>query len=444
MQCIQSMAVDLDRFSAVLPSPVPAPVAPIPTQADVVIVGGGIVGAMLACSLLDSNLSVVVLEAKPLESGLANRRAYALTLLSADIFQGLGLWKSLRPQMMHFTQIALSDGNYPAIVKFLPQDMQRSDLGYVAEHRVILQGLYDRLRQGNNITWLAPAQVNRVHYPPSDSSQTQAVVELTLPNAETLQIQTPLVVAADGANSPLRQAAGIPTWGWKYWQSCIGFTVKSDRPHDYIAYEKFCASGPFALLPLPDQRCQVVWTAPHSEAQALAQLSEPDFLDALTQRYGTHGGALQLETPRQVFPVRLMQGKRYVQHRLALVGDAAHCCHPVGGQGMNLGIRDAVALAEVILEAQQRGEDWGSLRVLQQYDRWRRWENGVILGFTDFLDRCFSNELWPIVILRRMGIQGLIHIPPLRYLALRLMTGQWGRKPKIAQSARLLREAEKH
>lgn len=460
------MTLDSARLSSVLPlelMPVQAnPVEQIPTQADLVIVGGGIVGATLACALADQALQVVVVEAKPQGWGLENRRAYALTLLTADIFTGLGLWTALRSQITGFTQIALSDGFYSQVVKFIPQDLtqdlKRSELGYVAEHRVILQVLYDRLRSSKNVTWLAPAQVERVTYPDQEVSgrstsifgtsgsgtsgsgtsgsgtsiaQVNAQVNIRLANQETLTIETPLVVAADGSNSPLRQAAGLQTWGWKYWQSCIGFTVRGDRPHDHIAYEKFCTSGPFAILPLTDQRCQVVWTAPHEEAEALVRLNDEAFLEVLTQRYGTQGGALHLETRPQVFPVRLMQGKSYVRSRLALVGDAAHCCHPVGGQGMNLGIRDAVALAEVILHAQHKNEDWGSLRVLQRYDRWRRWENWVILAFTDFLDRCFSNEFPPIVILRRLGILGLCHIQPLRYFALLLMTGQLGRKPKV-------------
>ncbi len=433
------MTLDSARLSLVPPlgsMPVQANhqvnnVEELPTQADVVIVGGGIVGATLACALADRSLRVVVVEAKPQESGLENCRAYALTLLSADIFTGLGLWTALRSQITGFTQIALSDGFYPQVVRFVPPDLKRSELGYVAEHRVILQVLYDRLRSSKNVTWLAPAQVLGVTYPASSIAQ----VKITIANQEILTIQTPLVVAADGANSPLRQAAGMETWGWKYWQSCIGFTVRGDRSHHNIAYEKFCSSGPFAILPLTDQRCQVVWTAPHQEAEALVKLSDDAFLEALTQRYGTQGGALHLETRPQIFPVRLMQGKSYVQSRLALVGDAAHCCHPVGGQGMNLGIRDAAALAEVILHAQQQDEDWGSLRVLQRYDRWRRWENWVILAFTDFLDRCFSNEFWPIVTLRRLGIWGLCHIQPMRYAALLLMTGQLGRKPKIAQKS---------
>jgi len=403
-------------------------------MADVLIVGGGIVGATLACCLVDQNLRVVVVDAVAPAAGLANKRAYALTLLTIDIFRSLGIWADLEPKVTGFHQICLSDAAHRTVVRFTPQDIGRSELGYVAEHRVILQGLYDRLQGAQQITWLAPAQVQGMDRAESSGWR---LVTVGLPNGETLRLAAPLVVAADGANSALRRQAKIPTWGWKYWQSCVGFTVRCDRPHQHIAYEKFWSSGPFAMLPLTDQRCQIVWTAPHAEAADLANLSEPDFLALLAQRYGVPAQELHLETPRQVFPVRLMQGQTYRADRLALVGDAAHCCHPVGGQGMNLGIRDAAALAEVIVTAQHQGQDWGTKSVLRRYDRWRRWENWVILAFTDILDRTFSTTVWPVVWVRHLGLLGLHRFRFLRWGALHLMTGQFGRKPKLPKPSRI-------
>jgi 2-octaprenyl-6-methoxyphenol hydroxylase len=187
------------------------------------------------------------------------------------------------------------------------------------------------------------------------------------------------------------------------------------------------------VLPLPDNRCQVVWTAPHAEAQALKELDEKEFLALLEQRTGGLLGHLELDSDRLLFPVQLMQSDRYTQSRLALIGDAAHCCHPVGGQGMNLGIRDAAALAQVLHDAHQRGEDIGDIRILKRYERWRKTENLVILGFTDFLDRLFSNRWLPVVAVRRLGLWGLRTVQPLKVLALRLMTGLLGRHPQVAQ-----------
>ena len=421
-------SVDSPRPTPTLDTPV---LTPLPTLVDVVIVGGGSVGATVAVALANTALRVLVLEATTPEQGLRNQRAYALTLLTGDIFQGLGVWADILPCSTAFETIRLTDGRYPQQVIFRPEDLPssgslRSHLGYVAEHRVILRSLLQRLERAENVIWCAQAEVQGVI-----RQEQGATVMVRTPDGQVSQVRTPLVVAADGSNSPLRRSSGLKTWGWKYWQSCVGFTIRGEYPHQQVAHERFWPSGPLALLPLPDQRYQVVWTAPHREAAALAELEEAVFLERLRERCD-HLGQLTLETPRRVFPVKLMQGRSYVDDRLALVGDAAHCCHPVGGQGMNLGIRDAAALAQVILEAQAQGEDWGQVRVLNRYDRWRRWENWLILGFTDLLDRCFSNQILPLVWIRRLGLHGLMRVPRLRRFALQLMTGQLGRKPALA------------
>ena len=336
--------------------------------ADVLIVGGGIVGATLACCLADQNLRVVVVEGMAPAATLENKRAYALTLLTIDIFRALGIWADLEPKVTGFNQICLSDAAHQTVVRFTPQDIGRSELGYVAEHRVILQGLYDRLQGAKHITWIAPAQVQGMEIAESSGWR---LVTVGLPNGETLCLKTPLVVAADGANSTLRRQANIPTWGWKYWQSCVGFTVRCDRPHQHIAYEKFWSSGPFAMLPLTNQRCQIVWTAPHTEAAALANLSEPDFLDRLAHRYGVPAQELHLETPRQVFPVRLMQSQTYRADRLALVGDAAHPMLPYMAQGAGMAIEDAQVLVSLALKQVQSGP----LDVVDLFERYAqlRW-----------------------------------------------------------------------
>lgn len=404
-------------------------------DADIVIVGAGIVGATLACALRDSGLRVILVEAKPKAAGLGQRRAYAISLMSSRIFQSLGLWDDIRPEITACDRIRLSDGSHPSLVWLRPEDLHRAeDVVYVAEHKAMLRPLYDRLDQTSTLTWHCPAQVESVEY-----HLDCAFVHLSQKNGQSqedgqsgshpVHLKTRLVVAADGAQSPLRQAAQIRTRGWKYWQSCIGFTVSTEKPHHNIAYERFWPSGPFAILPLPGNRAQVVWTAPHEEARRIAALPEAEFLELLTQRYGTQMGRIELETPRIVFPVRLMQSDRYSLHRLALVGDAAHNCHPVGGQGMNMGIRDAAALAQVLARAHAKGQDIGQTNVLRRYDRWRKPENLVILAFTDVLDRFFSTQLLPVVAVRRLGLWMLRRIPLARAIALGLMAGQLGRKP---------------
>jgi 2-octaprenyl-6-methoxyphenol hydroxylase len=426
------LIVSWQQFSMASDQQLTSPSQSLPATAqpaieyDLAIVGGGIVGLTLACALKDSGLRIALIEANSRSAGLERRRAYAITLMSGRIFQGLGVWQQILPQVTTFRQIRLADEQCPAVVTLQPEDLGTEALGYVGEHRVLVQALQDALKNAQ-LDWLCPAEVIGVDY----QAET---VELTLAIAgKQRQLRTRLLVAADGSRSPIRQQSGITTHGWQYWQSCITAVIRSDQPHGNIAREHFWSSGPFATLPLPDNRCQIVLTAPHAEAKAWMALDETAFLEKLNCRYSGQLGRLTLEGDRLLFPVQLMQSDRYTLPRLALIGDAAHCCHPVGGQGLNLGIRDAAALAQVLQSAHQRGEDLGDWRILKQYEHWRKLENLMILGFTDLLDRCFSTSWLPLVLVRRLGLRLMRVLRPLKFLALRLMTGLSGRSPKLAQ-----------
>ncbi|WP_299405779.1 FAD-dependent hydroxylase [Acaryochloris sp. IP29b_bin.148] len=402
---------------------------------DVAIVGGGIVGATLAAALKDSGLKVVIIEAQPQSIAVAKGQAYALHLSSSRIYEGIGIWDAIAPQVEYFSQVHLSDGNCPSVVKFKPRDLKTPVLGYVAEHRVLLKELLQFLNTCDHVEWLCPAQVTATQYhqtgvevyvSPTPGTENRASVP---PNPLRVQV----LVAADGARSQTRQAAGISTQGWDYWQSCLVATIAPEKFHNHIAYERFWPSGPFAILPIANNQCRIVWTAPHAQAQALLELDEDQFLERLQQRYGSQMGKLSLVGRRFIFPAKWMHSKRYVAHRLALIGDAAHTCHPVGGQGLNLGIRDAAALAQILQTADQRGQDIGELRTLQQYQRWRRRQNWLALGFTDILNRVFSNRWFLIVQGRRFGLRLLQWIAPLRVMALRFMAGLSGRSSHLAQ-----------
>ncbi len=410
-----------------LDSPAISSNPPLTYDYDLAIAGGGIIGLTLASALNNSGLKVVVIEAKPQSIAAAKGQAYAIHLLSGRIFAGIGVWDRILPQIAHFCHVQLTDADSPQSVNFETADLGTEVLGYVAEHQALLKPLQDFVRKCDNVTYLCPAQVLETQYQPSG-------VEISLQMGDEIKtIRTRLIVAADGAKSRTRQEAGINTRGWQYWQSCIVAFVKPEKGHNNTAYEKFWSSGPFAVLPLPENRCRIVWTAPHDEAKAIVALNDEEFLAELTKRYGTQMGKLQLEGDRFIFPVQLMQSDRYVLPRLALVGDAAHCCHPVGGQGLNMGIRDAAALAQVLQQAHSQGEDIGNLAILKRYESWRKQENLTILGFTDLLDRLFSNNFLPIVVIRRLGLFMLRRVPPIKIFALKLMTGLKGRTPEIAQ-----------
>lgn len=415
-----------------LPASLPAPLPAVDTF-DVTIVGGGIVGLTLACALKNSGLNVALIESQPREAGLHQRRAYAITLLTGRIFAGLGIWQDILPHITAFEQIRLADAFFPTVVHLQPEDLgqaalgqsvlDQSALGYVGEHCVLVKALLAALADAPHLTWLCPAQLVSATYHPDHAELTVAM------NGVEHLFHTRLLVAADGSRSPIRQQAGIKTHGWQYWQSCVTAVIRPEKSHQNIAREHFWSSGPFASLPLPGNRYQIVLTAPHAEAKKWVEVSEAEFLAELDRRYQGELGNLELIGERLLFPVKLMQSDRYILPRLALVGDAAHCCHPVGGQGLNQGIRDVAALAEVLRSAQP--EEIGNEATLKRYERWRKLENLTILGFTDFLDRFFSNNWLPLVALRRGGLYGMKQVRPLKWLALRLMTGLSGRQPQL-------------
>ncbi|MDF5722416.1 MAG: FAD-dependent hydroxylase [Rhizonema sp. PD37] len=399
---------------------------PCPVNCDVVIVGGGISGLTLACGLQSSGLRILVVEAQ--QQGQATERSlsYALSPLTSKIFRSLGLWEQIAPQITHFSRVLLSDADYPHWVEFCPKDLGEAAVYYCAEHKVLMAALQRRVATASNITCWYETRVVEVLY------GDQAAEVVLVGSQGQQQLRSTLVVAADGINSQIRSSAGIKTNGWAYWQSCITVVVATEKSHQNIGYERFWASGPLAILPLPNNRCQIVWIAPHAEAQAIVALPPDQFMTKLRRYYGDQMGKLTLLSPPLVFPAQLMQSRRYCLPRLVLLGDAAHCCHPVGGQGLNMGIRDAAALAQVLQTAQQQKQDLGSLAVLKQYDRWRRYENWIVLAFTDILNRSFSNHWLPLVRLRRLVLRLMIYWSFLRRLLLLLMTGLWGRKLQLS------------
>ncbi|NEP18128.1 MAG: FAD-dependent hydroxylase [Leptolyngbya sp. SIO4C1] len=402
----------------------PASLQPSVHTFDVAIVGGGIVGLTLACALRDSGLSAVVIEAQTPAQTAARQRAYAFSPMSARIFQSLGLWEQVEPKITHFQRVRMSDADCPQVVNFRTQDVPTTPGGavyYGAEHPVLMQALQAGLRQANAIDCWYETRLQHI--------QTGAeTAELVVERAGQLQrIRAQLLVGADGARSQVRAHGNIETLGWQYWQSCITTVLQPEKSHQNTAYEKFWPSGPFAILPISNNRCQIVWTVPHAEAKALLALPREQFMTELKRRYGSEMGDITMLSEPLMFPVRLMQSQAYVRPRLALIGDAAHCCHPVGGQGLNMGIRDAMALAQVLKRSS--GRDLGDLKLLKRYERWRRTENWIILGLTDTLNRTFSNQIWLLQGLRRSGFWLMDHAPWLKRLALRIMTGFFGRYP---------------
>lgn len=400
---------------------------------DVIIVGGGVVGSVAACGFAQVGLRVALIEAQARSMASDRGQAYSINLLSAQVFQDLGLWDEIRPEIEAYRQVYLSDGDYSKVVHFQPQDLQTATfstdtIGYVAEHRVLLNALQNRLKTDDRIDWICPATVL------STDRQAEGATVTIEQAGQTRSLQTQLIVAADGSNSPLRTQAQIRTWGWNYWQACIVAFIQPEFPHRQIAHERFQTDGPFAILPLPNGLCRIVWTAPKAETDRILKLDRSTFMQELQARYGDHMGQLTLVGEPSVFPVKLLHSTRYVQNRLALIGDAAHCCHPVGGQGINLGIRDAAALCVTLAQAIDRQVPFANLPTLSQYEKWRQRENLWILLLTDSLTRVFSNRILPIVMVRRISLWILEDLQPVKSLVLRLMQGLIGHQPRIRHS----------
>jgi 2-octaprenyl-6-methoxyphenol hydroxylase len=411
---------------------------------DVLIVGAGMVGASLACALgdkhnpLNLSLKVGIIEARAeLIQGQfgVDGRASAIALGSSYIWQDIGVWDAMCRRgvtAMHCIQV--SDGDYPHKVKLLREDVGKEALGYIVENCVTQASLWEFIRECSNIELICPASIKEItHFGSSKPQQDLIGVQVSSEMGDRL-LTAKLVIAADGGKSIVRQLAKIPTVEKLYDQTCIVVTVKPEHPHQNIAYERFQRSGPFAILPLSGDRCCIVWTATSAEAPGLMALDEAEFMQELSQRFGSHLGKLTLETrwtERASYVPRWMHAQTYIQPRLALIGDAAHTTHPVAGQGMNLGIRDAGAIADILIKAHDKGEDLGSMPVLRRYQAWRRLDNFGVITVTDWTNRLFSNQFFLLKWIRRIGL-AIAALQPFKQLLMYFMMGLVGKQPHLS------------
>lgn len=403
-------------------------------QYDVLIVGGGLVGASLACALGGRGLRIGVIEAWPLESAeqpAYDDRAIALAAGSQRIFSGMGIWPELEPRVTPIKQIHVSDRGRFGFARLNHRDEGVPALGYVALGRDMGAVLAQRLATLKDVEMICPAQVVQARVGAE-------VAELEVERqGVTDTLTTRLIVAADGARSLVREQMGIDTTEWSYDQTAIITNISPQLPHENVAYERFTDTGPLALLPMSEGRCSVVWTVRSEAVDELMQLDDAAFLERLQARFGQRLGRLERVGKRVAYPLSLVRANASVQRRLALIGNAAHTLHPIAGQGFNLGLRDVAALAEVLLEAQAKGADLGDLAVLQQYADWRVQDHRRVIAFTDGLTRLFANPLGPLACVRDAGMLALDLLPPAKRLFGKLTMGRAGRLPRLSRGAPL-------
>ncbi|MBD0414023.1 ubiquinone biosynthesis hydroxylase [Oryzicola mucosus] len=400
---------------------------------DVLVAGAGYVGLATAVSIKQARpgLAVAVVDAAPEGVWQKDGRASAIAAAACRMLDRLGCWGELLPQAQPITDMIVTDSRSTDPVRpvFLTFDGD-VDEGEPFAHMIANVALNGALRR--RAAELGIDLVEGVAVSSFDTDGGRARVHL----ADGLVFDTRLLIAADGVKSGLRDMAGIKTMHWDYGQSGIVCTVGHERPHGGRAEEHFLPAGPFATLPLkPDangkNRSSIVWTERTADAERLVSGDPFIFEVELEQRFGLKLGEISVETKPRAFPLGLTLARAFVKPRFALAGDAAHGIHPIAGQGLNLGFKDAAALAETVVEADRLGQDIGALDVLEGYERWRRFDT-VRMGITtDVLNRLFSNDSTPLRAVRDIGLGLVDRMPALKTYFIKQASGLTGETPRL-------------
>lgn len=404
-------------------------------QADLIIVGAGMVGSALALALEHSGLEILVVDGSPLgvrpfDAGSAfEPRVSALSAASQRILQRLDVWDGIAARRASpYQDMRVWDGSGTGSVHFAAASVHAEVLGHIVENRVVQDALLERLLD-SQIGLLGNARVEQLR-------RSGDGWLLTL--ADGRELRAPLLVAADGANSAVRRLAGCATREWDYLHHAIVTSVRCESPHQATAWQRFTDDGPLAFLPLNRQGdehwCSIVWSTVPAEAERLMALDDAAFCGALGKAFEQRLGAIETADPRLCIPLRQRHAKRYVESGLALIGDAAHSIHPLAGQGVNLGFLDAAVLAEVLLHALERGEQPGDIRVLSRYERRRMPHNLAMMAAMEGFERLFQADPLPIRWLRNSGLNWVDELPDAKALFVRRALGLVGDLPLLAQT----------
>ena len=379
-------------------------------RADVIILGGGLVGLALASALDSSGLSAIVLDPAdpaPRTSAAFDGRTSAVSSSSMRMLEAIGVTQLLPQPGCPIRTIAVADGLQPGGLHFDAEDGE--PLGWMNENRNLRAALQARAEAGRNLWLLWKSKAANI-----ERSDHQVTVALE----DGRKLCAPLLIAADGRNSPMREAAGIRMARWRYNHQAIVSVLRHERPHEHVAYEIFYPTGPFALLPMTDDdgshRSAIVWSVPQADAAGWLALNDDDFAAEAKAAMGGFLGDVALLAPRSSFPLGFHHAAQITCQRLALIGDAAHAIHPIAGQGLNLGFRDAAALAQVLVEGARIGLDLGDRQLLNRYQRWRSLDALSVAFATDSLTRIYAVPGKTASAVRRFGMGLVERITPLR------------------------------
>ncbi len=396
---------------------------------DVIVTGGGSVGLTTACALGTQGITVAVVEPRPVaDTPVAaghNPRVFAITRASQQIFTALGVWDDmLAGNAYPFRDMRVWDAGGDGAIHFDCADIGEPYLGHMIEPQVIRSALWRRVQSLDSVTVFCPAQV-------TDFDVTREPVTVTLDDGSGLSAD--LVVGADGVRSPLRERLKIGTRTHDYRQGGLVARVLTEHDHQATAWQRFLPGGPLAFLPTTDGWSSIVWTLPAETAQHLQTIDKPAFHEALGEAFDFRLGRIIDSETREVFPLQRLHAEHYVREHVALVGDAAHVIHPLAGQGINLGLLDAAALAEVVLTARQRQKRIGSLPVLRRYERWRRGDNQLMMTVMDGFNRLFGNAQPGLSRVRNLGLALAERATPAKALLARHAMGLAGDLPALAR-----------
>ncbi len=398
-------------------------------QYDIAIVGGGLTGPALALALAQTGKSVAIIDSLPQtvrKNASFDGRSYALALASVRLLNAIGIWERVSENAQPMLEIKVTDGRAgegaaPFFLHFDHAEIEEGPMGHMLEDRYLRRAFLEAMKAHSGVTQITDTVVGQ-------ADQTNGI-EVSLASGEVLEAR--MLIGSDGRQSGTAERAGISRTGWDYGQTALVAAIEHALPHNGVAHQFFMPPGPLAILPLPGNVSSIVWSETAKTATRFAALSDAEFMEVLRPRFGDFLGDIALRGKRYTYPLGLSLANSFVAERVALIGDAAHGLHPIAGQGLNAGLRDVGALAQVISDATQRGEDFAAADVLARYQQWRRFDTTTLALTTDLTNRLFSNNNPLLRFARDLGMGAINKVPALRRGFIREAAGLTGDLPDL-------------